>query len=153
MLNRRRRNARNLLLLPLLLTGCAGAWKTTYVSASVTSKLVEDTHRTWWAEPLGAKIVECNPDTRPDIKTTTQYDACLGVYMNNARVLAALEAYNNAMAALEKVLLATNPETATDADKAKLRHLWRDVTLSATQLLALLPDGTKHVATLNALTR
>lgn len=148
---------RRLFILPLIVlftaSGCAGAWKGAYVGATVTSKLIADTHQTWWVEPLDRKLTDCNPDTHPEITTTTQHDACLGVYKNNAEVLAALTAYNTAMKALEKILLATDDGEVDGAEKAQLAALWSDVTKAAIYLLTLFPEGEKHVSKLQALTR
>ena len=129
--------------------GCANAWKVAYVGGSTAASFVTDTHKQAWSKPLNAKAEECSASLT-DENTKADFDACLGIYTENDKVVKALEAYNAASEVLETVLLATDPE---NPDKAKLLTAWTAVLDAALNLVALFPEGAKYTSQLQTLTK
>jgi hypothetical protein len=134
----------------LLLSACAGPWKSTYTAGAVTAQFVDDTHRIAWSEPLRERAEACDNRLDPEVDTKADFDQCLGPYVANDDVLLALERYNAAADVLAAVLLATDPEKP---DRDKLVAAWADVLDAALDLIALFPEAEKYSAQLKTLTQ
>jgi len=135
-----------------MLVGCGGPWKTTYVSAATTKELVTTVHKETWSEPLRERKTKCGAELDPEVHTKADFDRCTEPFTEAAaaKVVQALEVYQVAATALSAVLMATDP---ANPDKAALRAALAEAIEAATQLLQLLPEGDRHLKTLNNLVK
>jgi hypothetical protein len=141
-----------LFLCLLATSACANAWRTAYVGGATTAKLVTETHKEAWSDPLNDQAVICNGKLDPEQHTKADFDACMGPFapQNNDAVLEALEVYNAAAAVLSEVLLATDP---TNPDRSQLMNAYHGVLQAAIDLVALFPKGKQYVDRLEMLVK
>lgn len=140
------------LVLLATLSGCANAWKTSYVGGAVAADFVVDTHKQAWSEPLNARAEECDATLDPETDTKADFDECMGVYASehNSKVVRALEVYDASASVLAQLLLTTDPE---NPDEKKLLSAWGNVLNAALDLVSLFPEGEKYARQLRTLTK
>lgn len=142
-----------LVFLCLLATsGCANAWRTAYVGGATTAKLVSETHKEAWSDPLNDQATICAGKLDPEQDTKADFDTCMGPFTAKANdsVLKSLEVYNAAAAVLTEVLLATDP---SNPDRDALMSAYHNVLQAAIDLVAMFPKGKQYVDRLEMLVK
>jgi len=135
-----------------LLTGCAGAYKTSYVTGAVTKQVATEAYNPY-SELFNDKLDECcandacNPES-PNVITKTQLDECMGPAYEKAthdKIETASKAY------YEIAEIHTSVMKSVDASPEEMKAVTNELVASAIDLIALLPDGDKLVAKLKML--
>ena len=155
-----------ILVLAFMLTGCAGAYKNTYVTGATVKTFVTESHSEY-DERVQAKLDECDPERNPDspVKTKTDFDECMtkpfSVKTQEA-IVAALAIYKAVATAFSAVMLGCEPnedgtpvKAATCAKRtftdAELRE-WRGKIIDAAiEALRQFPDAEDKINNLTKL--
>jgi len=134
-------------------SGCANAWRTSYIVGATSAKFITATHAAGWSEPLNETKTGCLSELDPETDTKAAFDECMGLYTaeNNSKVVGALEKYDAAATVLEEALLATDPNDPRP-NATKLLAAREDLLVAAADLLALFPKGEAYLDQLKMLT-
>ena len=148
----------------LVLTGCAGAYKTTYIAGATAKTFITEAHGEY-DNRVQTQLAICEPETNVAITTKGEFDTCMGTVYGIAtqeKIVQALAVYTATATAFSAVMLGCQPNadgTAVSAatcikktfTDAELRSWRGKIIAAATEALRYFPDAEAKIASLTGL--
>lgn len=137
---------RSMVLTMILLTGCAGSYKASYVTGATTKQFATESYDIY-SESFNKKVSECDPDNNESVTTKSELDQCMDGFSSAShdKIEIAAKVYH------ESAKIHTAIMSSIDASPEERIAATKQVVKSAIALLELFPDGEKLASKLSKL--